>query len=70
MGERLCDTGASVDSIDHWAGVVRALEARLEDARQAALTARSAPSFFAFFRSSNSCLLWLLQEPDKFLYQK
>ena len=48
-------TGASVDSIDHWAAVVRALEARLEAARQAALTARSAPSFFAFFRSGMGC---------------
>ena len=39
-----------MDSIDHWAGEVRALEARLEAARQAALGARPAPSFFAFFR--------------------
>ena len=42
--------GEHVDSIDHWAGEVRALEAKLEAARQAALGARPAPSFFAFFR--------------------
>ena len=50
-----------MDSIDHWAGVVRDLEARLEDARQAALTARSAPSFFAFFRSGMRCLQCLVR---------
>lgn len=39
-----------MDSIDHWAGEVRALEVKLEAARQAALGAHPAPSFFAFFR--------------------
>ncbi|KAK9836955.1 hypothetical protein WJX81_002590 [Elliptochloris bilobata] len=43
-------SGAWVDSIDHWAATVRALEARLEAARQGVLSSRPAPSFFAFFR--------------------
>ena len=53
-----------MDSIDHWAAVVRALEARLEDARQAALTASSAPSFFAFFRSGMCCLQCFQRAPQ------
>ena len=39
-----------MDSIDFWAARVRALEERVEAARQAALKAHPAPSFFAFFR--------------------
>jgi len=42
--------GASVDSIDFWAARVRALEQRVEAARQAALKTHPSPSFFAFFK--------------------
>jgi len=39
-----------VDSIDFWAARVRALEQRVEAARQAALKTHPSPSFFAFFK--------------------
>ena len=45
-----------MDSIDFWAARVRALEQRVEAARQAALKANPSPSFFAFFKCARRAL--------------
>jgi len=57
IGGCCCFGGQQVDAINHWAALVRDLEAQVGEARQEALRSEPTSSFFVFFRDQRSAAI-------------